>query len=154
MESQEATNGVSQASHSFDEPECDAEFFWWLHVSFIWWWKQRDELGWIVYEDYDHDELLRIIVFTGWNSPAVQFFIGSSCNNRMHHPVSLIIEPSLSHHESFLSHGCDLVGGLEHVLFSTYMIYIYIYHILGMSSSQLTNSYFSQGGSTTSDGFW
>ena len=29
-----------------------------------------------------------------------------------------------------------LVGGLEHVLFS---------HILGMSSSQLTNSYFSEG---------
>ena len=30
----------------------------------------------------------------------------------------------------------QLVGGLEHVLFS---------HILGMSSSQLTNSYFSEG---------
>jgi len=29
-----------------------------------------------------------------------------------------------------------LVGGLEHLLFS---------HILGMSSSQLTNSYFSEG---------
>ena len=33
-----------------------------------------------------------------------------------------------------------LVGGLEHVLFS---------HILGMSSSQLTNSYFQRGRSTT-----
>ena len=29
-----------------------------------------------------------------------------------------------------------LVGGLEHVLF---------FHLLGMSSSQLTNSYFSEG---------
>ena len=39
------------------------------------------------------------------------------------------------------SYKCDLVGGLEHVLF---------FHILGMSSSQLTNSYFSEGaGSTT-----
>jgi len=34
------------------------------------------------------------------------------------------------------SYKCDLVGGLEHVLF---------FHILGMSSSQLTNSYFSEG---------
>ena len=38
-----------------------------------------------------------------------------------------------------------LVGGLEHVLF---------FHILGMSSSQLTNSYFSEGGRYTTNQSW
>ena len=52
--------------------------------------------------------------------------------SRVNHPVSKYI---LRREHGFVFNTILLVGGLEHFLFS---------HILGMSSSQLTNSYFSE----------